>query len=224
MEFPRKPREYSFCLCGCMSIFPQLYVPSALCSLSPHGLAFTRRGCFSAKLAHSFLSHLCLSFCLPESFLCPSFHPSTFPDICCFLSRTVLSVYTGLSPIFLFCTSLVFATSLFLCSPLETRHVDRVPRPVSLEEGILVIEVTVGLRPLSANTSLWPGLQLDGRSGRPGLTNRLVAPLLWGYFTGVSRGYLTPEYILSIALVSLCRISGEKLTSPCWTRWRVGSG
>ena len=112
----------------------------------------------------------------------------------------------------------------FLCGPLETRHVDRVPRPVSLEDGILVIEVTVGLRPLSANISLWPGLQLDGRSGRPGLTNRLVAPLLWGCFTGVNRGCLTPEYILSIALVSLRRISGEKLTSPCWTRWREGSG
>ena len=42
-----------------------------------------------------------------------------------------------------------FATSLFLCSPLETRHFDRVPRPVSLEDGILVIEATVGLRTLS---------------------------------------------------------------------------
>ena len=47
----------------------------------PHGLAFTQRGCFSTKLAHSFLSHLCLSFCLPESFTCTSFHPSTSPDI-----------------------------------------------------------------------------------------------------------------------------------------------
>ena len=47
----------------------------------PHGLAFIRRGCFSTKLAHSFLSHLCLSFCLPESFTCTSFHPSTSPDI-----------------------------------------------------------------------------------------------------------------------------------------------
>ena len=43
--------------------------------LCPHGLAFTRRGCFLTKLAHSFLSHLCLSFCLPESFTCTSFHP-----------------------------------------------------------------------------------------------------------------------------------------------------
>ena len=50
--------------------------------------------------------------------------------------------------------------------------------PVSLEAGILVTEVTVGLRPLSANTSLWPGLQLDGRSGRPGLITRLVASVL----------------------------------------------
>ena len=136
----------------------------------------------------------------------------------------VCPVYTGLSPIFLFFTSLLFATSLFLCGPLETRHVDRVPQPVSLEDGILVIEVSVGLRPLSTNTSLRPGLQLDGRSGRPGLTNRLVAPLLWGCFTGVNQGCLTPEYILSIALVSLRRISGGKLTTPCRTRWRVGSG
>ena len=153
------------------------------------------------------------------------FSPFNFSrHICSFLAWTVLSVYTGLSPIFFFCTNLLFATSLFLCGPLETQHVDRVPRPVSLEDGILVTEVIVGLRPLSANTSLWPGLQLDGRSGRPGLTNRLVAPLLWGCFAEVSRGCLTPEYILSIALVSLRRMSGEKFTSPCWTRWRVGSG
>ena len=153
------------------------------------------------------------------------FSPINFSrHICSFLARTVLLVYTGLSPIFLFCTSLLFTTSLFLCGPLETRHVDHVLRPVSLEDGILVIEVTVGLRPLSTNTSLQPGLQLDWRSGRPGLTNRLVAPLLWGCFTGVNWGCLAPEYILSIALVSLRRISGEKLTSPCWTRWRVGSG
>ena len=49
-------------------------------SKHPHGLAFTRRGCFLTKLAHSFLSHLCLSFCLPESLTCTSFHPSTSPD------------------------------------------------------------------------------------------------------------------------------------------------
>ena len=60
-----------------------------------------------------------------------------------------------------------------------------------------MIEITVGLWPLNANTSLWPRLQLDGRSGRPGLNNRLVAPLLWGCFTGVSRGFLTSEYTLS---------------------------
>ena len=75
-------------------------------------------------------------------------------------------------------------------------------------------EVTVGLLSLSASTSLWPGLQLDGRSGRPGLTNRLVAPLLWGCFTRLNWGFLTPEYISSVALVSLRRISREKLTSP----------
>ena len=183
------------------------------------------RGCFLTKLAHSFLSHL-LSVFLPTGiFHLYFFSPINFSrHICSFLARTVLSVYTGLSPIFLFCTSLLFATSLFLCSPLETWHVDCVLRPMLLEYGILVIEVTVGLWPLSANTSLWPRLQLDGRSGRPGLTNRLVAPLLWGCFTGVSQGCLATEYILSIALVSLRRISGEKLISPCWTQWRVGSG
>ena len=52
-----------------------------------------------------------------------------FRHIWSFLARTVLSVYTGLSPIFLFCASLLFATSLSLCGPLETRHVDRVPLP-----------------------------------------------------------------------------------------------
>ena len=88
------------------------------------------------------------------------------------------------------------------------------PWPVLLEDGILVTEVTVGLQPLSTNTSLWPGLQLDGRSGRPGLINRLVAPLLWGCFTGVNQGCLAPEYILSIALVSLRWISGEKIDIP----------
>ena len=181
------------------------------------------------------VSRLSLPTFFSPMFICPSayrnlihhvllFTHQPLPTYLQFLARTVLSLYTGLSPIFLFCTSLLFATSLFLCGPLETRHVDRVPRPVSLEDGILVIEVTVGLRPLSTNTSLRPGLQLDGWSGRPGLTNRSVAPLLWGCFTGVNRGCLTPEYILSIALVSLRRISGEKLTSPCWTRWRVGSG
>ena len=175
------------------------------------------------------VSRLSLPIPFSPIFVCPSAYRNLSPVLLFTHQllptyRTVLSVYIGLSPIFLFCTSLLFATSLFLCGPLETRHVDRVPRPVSLEDGILVIEVTVGLRPLSTNTSLWSGLQLDGRSGRPGLTNRLVAPLLWGCFTGVNRGCLTPEYILSIALVSLRRIPGEKLTSPCWTRWRVGSG
>ena len=53
-------------------------------SLSPHGLAFTRWGCFSTMLAHSFLSHLCLSFCLPESFTCTTFHPSTCDQTGCY--------------------------------------------------------------------------------------------------------------------------------------------
>ena len=96
-----------------MSFF--FYILLLLDVYYPHGLAFTRRGCFLTKLAHSFLSHLCLSFCLPESLTCTSFHPSTSPGTSAvFLARTVLSVYTGLSPIFLFCTSLLFATSPFL--------------------------------------------------------------------------------------------------------------
>ena len=198
-----------------------------------------RRGCFSTKLAHTFL--------FSPIFVCPSAYQNLSPVLFTYHPPpTYLRFSSSDCPFCLhqpftsisFCTSLLFATSLFLCGPLETRHVDRVPRPMSLEDGILVIEVTVGLQPLSANTSLWPRLQLDGRSntslwprlqldgrsGRPGLTNRLVAPLLWGCFTGVNQGCLTPEYILSIALVSLRRISGEKLTSPCWTQWRVGSG
>ena len=94
-------RLREFCCCLCQSV-------------CPHWLAFTRRACFSTKLAHSFLSHLCLSFCLPESFTCTSFHPSTSPDISAvFLALTVLSVYTGLSPIFLFCTSLLLPLLFF---------------------------------------------------------------------------------------------------------------
>ena len=174
---------------------------------------FRWQGCFLTKLAHFILSHLVL---LPtEIFHLSFFSPISLSwHICSFLARTVLSLYTGLSPIFLFCTSLLFATSLFLCGPLETWHVNRVPRPVSLEDGILVIEVAVGLWPLSANPPLWPRLQLEGRSGRPGLTNWLVAPLLWGCFTRVNRGFLIPVYILSIALMSLRQISREKWASP----------
>ena len=37
---------------------------------------------------------------------------------------------------------------------------------------------------------------------------------LVGCFTGVNRGCLAPEYILSIALVSLRWISGEKIDIP----------
>ena len=39
---------------------------------------------------------------------------------------------------------------------------------MSLKDGILVIQAHVGLQPFSADTSLWPALQLDERSGRPG--------------------------------------------------------
>ena len=172
------------------------------------------------NLACPFLSLPSLSVLLPtgifwQSFLA-SFHPSTSPDISAvfWLGLSLLS-----TPAFTYISLLYF-----LCGPLKTRHIDNVTLLVSLEDGILVIGVTVGLWPLSANISFFPVLQLDWRSGRSGLTNRLVAPLLWGCFTGVSQGFLTPEYILSIALVSLRWISREKLTSPCWTRWQVGSG
>ena len=47
----------------------------------PYGHAFTWPGCFWTKLAHSFLSHLCVYFCLPESLTHPSFYPSTSSDI-----------------------------------------------------------------------------------------------------------------------------------------------
>ena len=46
---------------------------------------------------------------------------------CSFLARTVLSVFTGLSPIFCFFTSPLFANSLFLWGLLETWHTDSVP-------------------------------------------------------------------------------------------------
>ena len=68
-------------------------------------------------------------------------------------------VFIGFSPRFHFCTSLLFATSPFVCHLLQTRHIDRLPQPMLLEEGILAIEVTVWLQPHSTNTSLWPELQ-----------------------------------------------------------------
>ena len=79
-----------------------------------------------------------------------------------FFAWTVHSVFADLSPVLQFCTSLV-ATSLFLCGLVEMRHYDRVQGLVSLEDGILVTEVTVGLRPLNANTSFWPGPSFRGR-------------------------------------------------------------
>ena len=56
----------------------------------------------------------------------------------------------------------------------ETRRVCRALRPVSGEKGILEIEVPNRLRPVGANTSLWPGLLLDGWLGWPDPINRLV--------------------------------------------------
>ena len=60
-----------------------------------------------------------------------------------------------------------------LCVCLD-RHVDRVVRPVSEENGILVIEVTDGLHAHQANTSLRPGLLLVGRLYWPSIINRFV--------------------------------------------------
>ena len=176
-----------------------------------HGLVLTWWVCFLTKLACFFLSHLCLAFYRNLS-------PVLFTHqllLTCAVFWLGLSfyVYTGLSPIFLFFFFFFFFLQwpllFFLCGPLETQHVDRVSRP--LEDGILVIEVTVGLQPLSANTSLWPGLHLHGRSGRPSLTSQLVAPLLWGCFTRVSRGggggVLAPVYIVYY-------VHSPRVTSP----------
>ena len=69
-----------------------------------------------------------------------------------------------------------FISPCFLCGLLIllTQHVCRTLRPVLEENGILEIEVPDRLRPVSANTSLWPGLPLDGWLGWPGPINRLV--------------------------------------------------
>ena len=55
-----------------------------------------------------------------------------------------------------------------------TRRVCRTLRPVSEENGVLEIEGPDRLRPVSANTSLWPGLPLDGWLPWPATVNRLV--------------------------------------------------
>ena len=73
--------------------------PPALLSLSlkaPYRYAFTWRAYFLTKLAHSLLSHPCLS-CPPGSFICPDYRP-TSSDIPAVFSLG-LSVITGLSPI-----------------------------------------------------------------------------------------------------------------------------
>ena len=162
----------------------------------PYGHAFTWRGCFSTKLAHSFLSIFVLL--QTKIFHLSFFPPTSFSQhICSFLDRTFLSVFAGLSPIFNFFTSLLFATSLFLGGILEDRHVDSVPRPVSLEDGMLVIEVTVGLPPLSANTSLWSGRWVDGRSGRARPDQPVGGTSLVVVFHQGQLGILSPQvYII----------------------------
>ena len=85
------------------------------------------------------VSRLSLPTPFSPIFVCPSayrnlssvllFTHQLLPTYLQFSSSDCPFCHTGLSPIFLFCTSLLFATSLFLCGPLETRHVDRVPLP-----------------------------------------------------------------------------------------------
>ena len=94
-----------FCICTCSA---------QLSMFHPHGSPSRGGG----------VSWLSLPTPFSPIFVCPSayrnlspvllFHHQLLRHICSFLARTVLSVYTGLSPIFLFCTSLLFATSPFL--------------------------------------------------------------------------------------------------------------
>ena len=104
-------------------------------------------------------------------------------------------VFRGFSPRFHFCTSLLFATSPFVCHLLQTRHVDRGDPG---DWGYCW-----------AAAPQYQHITLAWTWARLGLINQLVAPLLWGCFARVSQGFLTPRYILSIALMSLCWISHE---------------
>ena len=135
------------------------------------------------KLAHSFLSHLCLSLSAGIFHLSFSF---------IIFSRHICSLHWPFTSYISLLYKPSFATSLFLCGPLETQHVDHVPRPVLLEDGILVIEVTVGLRPLSANTSLWPGLQLDGRVRKAQPDQSVGGTSLVGVFHRGQSGVFNP--------------------------------
>ena len=149
---------------------------------TPIWTPFTRQGCFSAELAHFFLFHLCLSFCLLESFSCAPFYPTTSLTISAvfslrlpLLSLPAIHLYFSFFYIFFklsFCHSSfsLWSTTDMACWVSATTFV--------LEDRIHLIQVTVGLRHLSANTSLWPKLQLGGRWRKPCLISWLVAPLL----------------------------------------------
>ena len=52
-----------------------------------------------------------------------------------------------------------------------------------------MIKVSVWLWPLTVITLLWPGLQLDWKSGRSDLISQLEASLLWGVSPGVFLGF-----------------------------------
>ena len=148
----------------CLSIYvvyPCLSI--CICTWSSMGSPSRGGGVSQVSLPHSF-----------PIFVCPSAYWNLSPILFthqllltylqCFHWDCPFCLHRPFTYISLFLlVRLLFATSPFLCGLLETRHIDRVPRPVSLEDGTLVTEVTVGLRPLSANTSLWPGLQLEER-------------------------------------------------------------
>jgi len=99
------------------------------------------------------------------------------------------------------------------------------------------------------NTPLWPLVQLDGRSGRPDLINRLVMPS--SRANNIFCLHFIPGniYVLTFAFVALgavarvnwviscfncpsistmypwheCLVGIRSIMSPCWARWWVGS-
>ena len=189
----------------------------------PHGHTFTWQGCFWTKRC-PLLSLPSLPVLLPARIFKLSFFvPINFSGhICSFLAWTVLSVFTSFSLTFHFLTSLLFATSSLqfirdlahsLCA---TTHVVGGWDPG--DWGYCWAAA------LSANTSLWPRLYLDGRSWRPGLINGLVSPLLWGCFTRVNWGFYNSwVFFIHSPDVTLLDVLWE-IDTPCWAGWRVGKG
>ena len=137
--------------------------------------------------------------------------------ICSFLARTVLSVCTSLSPVSLFCTSLF---CLFSFSLRPTRDLTHWPYAVTRvvggwdpgDWGYCWAVAPQCQHITLARTSA----RREVRKARP--DQSVGGTSLGGVF---HQGFLTPEYILFIALMSHRWISHEKLTSPCWTQWGV---